>query len=211
LQWAHQVLTAYFGPGRLASTSLDDVPVDDSLRGLGSLGAICFSYFFVAATLLLVWAGWQLSFAHAAQQWPSVLGRVTFSHHEETHNSNIAELKYIYRVGNRDFEGNCISYWGAPTPRAIHNFVKLHPLGSSVLVFYDPANVTRSVLLPGTGFVTKVGFIAGGFLLCCSVGFWFWRSPVVKKTVGQLFGSPRNTKKGKGSIGGDDAMSRLLR
>lgn len=129
-----------------------------------------------------VWLGYQSS------HWPQVQGIVRTSTVEESFKTEKsgngskryrvyeATLTYDYRVDGRDFTGDRISFGHGPTrnKHPMQSYVDRLPVGSEVIVFYQPENPDRSVLIPGKFELRPWGFIVVGLVFFFG-GFWVAR------------------------------------
>lgn len=103
--------------------------------------------------------GWfQYRKALASRAWPAVAGRIlaakveseTTQGDEDTADSTTyyPAIQYEYEVGSATLRGSDIAFdrRGYPTARAAEKALLAFPVGSSVQVFYDPANPGKCVL-----------------------------------------------------------------
>jgi hypothetical protein len=167
-----------------------------NLGGLGPLGGcqrfvggiiaaiICFGvgggiYFFM---------GDSFKQAYASMSWPTVQGQVVSSELREHRDSDgdimyNADVRYAYRVDNQNYENTMITMMdGSTSVRAsVQNTVYKYKAGTTVTIYYDPANPAFALLEPG---------IKGGVLILGAVMLCF---PAVGllALVGPLFGFVR--------------------
>ena len=81
---------------------------------------------------------------------------------EATKVTNVASVAYDFSVGSQLFHGNRISLGFAPSDR-VDETLKRYPVGSTVPVFYDPANPEECVLERNPP--TSLGCIWGGVIV----------------------------------------------
>lgn len=74
--------------------------------------------------------------------------------------SRIAKVEYVYQVGRKEYRNNRVSLGdGVPTELgSADDFIKNHPPGTQVLIYYDPRIPARSTLYTS-------GSIGGNLLL----------------------------------------------
>lgn len=89
-----------------------------------------------------------------AVSFPTVQGEVLKCQVTEKQDEGIlynVDIEYAYEVENQRFTSNhirALKAWGkGPASR----FVAAHPPNSHILVYYDPADPTRALLIPGVG------------------------------------------------------------
>jgi hypothetical protein len=105
---------------------------------------------------LLLGCSWFVVQGLRSLAWPTVTGKVTHSLYEERQDKNqrttyIAEIRYEYRVNERDYSGDDLGYGRSPSDEAVKALVLSHPTGSNISVSYDPESIGRSVVIPGVG------------------------------------------------------------
>ncbi len=131
------------------------------------------------------WTGWK------SKSWPVVDGQVTEStvtftsrveRHEidsrtpnetvtRTHETFFPSVKYVYELEGRSLTGTQISLSDVGSSSdAAKAMVAKYPVGTKVKVFYNPANTSEAVLVPGiaTGSVVSV-FLGGIWCTCCLI------------------------------------------
>ena len=113
--------------------------------------------------------------AMGSKRWPTAKGRVvkcevnshTFS--EDGPDIPYAEIEYSYGVGDAVYVGSRISLAGLDhTGAAAEAYVKKHPAGTSIAVFYDPKNPADALLEPGVRAHVLVKIV--GALMLLSMG-----------------------------------------
>ncbi len=114
---------------------------------------------FVLAFAVLAWRAWQVK--QASPHWPSVPGQITGSRvfaRNETGDQRgtpthewLTEVRYEYTVNGLRHEGNTLRAFGLNHFTEEQAQAEMAPfgLGKTVPVYYDPANPSRSVLIPG--------------------------------------------------------------
>lgn len=159
----------------------------------GVLFAVAFVGFWSAITLafdvMLVYAAYRQL---AATRYPSTIGAVSHSevkeHSDGDGSTYRPEIKYLYRVGEREYTGDRYRYGQmASGDRHAHRVVNAHPVGRELAVYYNPADPADAVLLTGLEgsdlflavFLTPFNMIMlAGWWVC---GRWlrtrFWRPP----------------------------------
>jgi len=90
--------------------------------------------------------------ADASKRWPTSAGIVTASALEQLPANKRryrAAVRYSYRVGGRQYQGDRI-FWGGNEGRRRHmaSVVETYPAGGNVPVHYDPQNPAEAVIDP---------------------------------------------------------------
>jgi hypothetical protein len=76
---------------------------------------------------------------------------------ETTETIYVPRIVYRYTAGGTSFDGDNIGgTWSGPTPATAETYVTRFPLGTSVAVFFNPANPTESTLDPSTGYLRMI-------------------------------------------------------
>jgi hypothetical protein len=95
----------------------------------------------------------------ASRDWPKTQGIVVNSSVEEWFSarggySYTLVANYRYDVGGKRYAGNRVRLVNQRQPgdqqQGLQELAKVAPAGKSCVVYYDPANPTKSCLLPGT-------------------------------------------------------------
>ncbi len=141
--------------------------------------------------LILLLAGWQSAEGLASRSWPATDGRVTVARSSPRSQSQVAWFSYEFTVDGRVYTGSRVDTAQAS---ATQETVAAHPLGSTVRVYYDPAEPARAVLSPGLTathgwwFGAAAAAILGGWWLLQSAGSeWMGERPA----TGRLY-RPQN-------------------
>lgn len=112
----------------------------------------------VATVFFLTQQTW---FGFVSYYWPTASGTIShsavvgeYSRNEDGSETLMysAEIHYRYRVGNRDYQGERVSFGGVSSDSwgcAARSITREYPGGRSVSVRYDPRNPERAVLEPG--------------------------------------------------------------
>ena len=93
--------------------------------------------------------------AKKSAEWPPTNGAITASNLQVRYfrgtKGYYAAIRYRYRVADRDYEGDQISFnrVHAATADAWQKVIDEYPVGKDVKVFYDPKNPSTAVLEPG--------------------------------------------------------------
>ena len=126
--------------------------------------------------------------ALASKRWPTAEGRIlkcvrdSYSVSEDGPPSGLPDVEYSYSVDGVDHIGTRISFADLAYlgDGATAGFVKKHPRGGKVRVFYDPKNPANSLLEPGirVQVFTMLFFAAlifsAGVALGVLFGAWRW-------------------------------------
>ncbi len=107
-----------------------------------------------------------------AKRWPRAKGRIIKSKITELRSKSkiriarlCLELEYLYLVGEKIFEGHRYDTgWRCfASEDHIKNIIENYPVGKEVLVYYNPQNPQRSLLMPGLNWsvflMTGVGIV----------------------------------------------------
>jgi len=176
-------------------------PVGTAPRTTGSAGVnILFLSVFT-----LFWSGGTLSFdgfmGHGiykqlvAQEFPSVTGTITHSEVTSQRGSKggtsyNAVIAYTFTVGDRKLEGAKVRFGIASSSYAsAAALVAMHPVGSTVAVYYNPANHEESLLSPGVQGPDFMGLLFMTPFNMVMFGLWVWiggslRERLVKPVAG---------------------------
>lgn len=123
-------------------------------------------------TIALGYFGWfsleNVRLKWASSNWANVSGAIVSSEIAAgRHNARYVTVEYVYKVGGSNYRNDRISFGdGVPSKfGSADDFVKQHPPGTPVTVYYDPRNPARSSLFTsGT---------VGGYLLLALVCWGF--------------------------------------
>lgn len=127
----------------------------------------------------------------ASLHYPAVEGTVTHSEariinsrHGGWHCS--AVMKYRYKVGRWDYTGSTVKYSVFPDSRqTVEDFVRTHPVGSSIQVFYDPQSPPDSLLLPGINGADFLRVLLLTPFNMMMLGMWVGLGGGLKKRIGR--------------------------
>ena len=128
---------------------------------------VVFGIFFFVSLGLVLWGATNWIRFQPSLQWPSVPGVVLHSDYSSlggnlqqasffalSHGSHTsgAHVTYRYAVNGNSYVSSQIALWSSDlvggTGRP-YQFVQEHPVGTSVLVYYDPRDPQNAVLIPG--------------------------------------------------------------
>lgn len=98
--------------------------------------------------------------AVASESWPSVTGRVLSSAVRRSGRTRRARVRYAYEVRGKELIGTRIRCLEPVTLEWASTTAERYPVGAPVVVYYDPAQPTESVLEPGR---RSVAFVAMAF------------------------------------------------
>ena len=120
-----------------------------------AVGAICFSALLVDGILLGIILFTRRKVAQASS-WTSTMGTVNFSTVERRSSgdgySDYPVVQYSYQVMGQPYQGNKIMPGPSVGGSGAHKVVARYPMGSQVMVYYDPNHPSDSVLernMPG--------------------------------------------------------------
>ena len=126
--------------------------------GLGTWG------FGVAGVAALLGAAWTLYVGHVTTSWPQVEGEVVDGHIQRDVNTEgdahfEPQLRYRYVVGDVAYEGERIERFGVgySARSDASDVLAAHPVGSTLPVYYDPAEPESAVLEPGVQPLVPIG------------------------------------------------------
>ncbi len=128
----------------------------------------------------LAWTGGRDVYKQfVSQSYPVATGVVEHSEvatHTSSKNgtSYSASVTYSFAVNDKVQTGKKVRYVNPPSGAAAEQFVAEHPNKSSVAVYYNPADPSDSVLLPGVkGIDLMLGVFVAPFL-AITAGLWLW-------------------------------------
>jgi hypothetical protein len=113
------------------------------------------------------------NFGLASFYWPTAPGTIIRSEVVEETGTDTegdetvlyaAEIRYSYRIGDRLFEAERVSFGGTGSDSwgcAARSTTSTYPVGQSVAVRYDPSHPERATLEPGIG----IGLLLANLLL----------------------------------------------
>ena len=139
------------------------------------LGAIPFSVgLYILASGVRAWRG-----SHHSFRWPATGGVVRTSklREEDDGEGGIdyhADVIFEYEVGGLTLSSDQVTY--SPTPvgkKSALATLEKYPLGASVVVHYDPDNLSESVLETGTGKLGAHIFVFSAGIVSLGVGAAF--------------------------------------
>lgn len=138
-----------------------------------SVTAILPTIFSAVGVAMVLYAAYGLRTARLTADWPRAEGVVTRADllreqfgGSEGMTGEKADIRYTYTVLGAQYSGEVVAVgtknWYTNTGRAAR-FIETYPVGTHVLLAYDPRQPTRSVLEPG---VSKYawGHLAMGFV-----------------------------------------------
>ena len=137
---------------------------------------IVFRLFFCIFGLLFIWLALDARrMSKLALTWPSVEGEIRKACIETDHVSNSASprITYAYVVNELTYEANQFSYGCQPASLyRSRQVVASYPVGSKVLVYYNPANPQSAVIERGktSGLWLFAAFGAGCVAFSALVG-----------------------------------------
>ena len=124
--------------------------------------------------------------AHESRNWPYTDGTIVYSEAERRsgnkgRSSYSPRIKFQYSIEGQQYEGDIVAF-GMKSVSAgrgfAERFVKKYPKGKDVKVFYNPVEISKSVLEPG---LSKRSFILLAF------GISFMLIGICFATVAWLF------------------------
>lgn len=145
---------------------------------------IFFGVFFAVGFLIFGLGLYSLRMSYLARNWPTTSGTILLSEVKEDRDSKQttfeAIVKYQYHVNGEAHEGDRLAFgYSGSSLRSAHQEIADRFIGAkSVLVRYDPKNVSQSVLTYGLNRSTIVllvfgttwlGFVTGLTLLCSTI------------------------------------------
>jgi hypothetical protein len=130
----------------------------------------------IAALLVfgLVFGGFGLyryNLGRASASWPSVKGKITYSHasphKKKTGHEYMPTVRYTYVVKGKHYTGTRITSSDEyqKTLSGAQNVLRQYPAGGEVAVYYDSSDPARSLL--EVGLRKNVYVMLGGALACC--------------------------------------------
>ena len=125
-----------------------------------------------------VW-GWRLiADAYLTLSWPKVAGTVVHAKvasydsrsDGKTTRMYSADVRYTYTVNSTQYSSGRVSLGDSSTNSSSgkEEIVRRYPMGSQVIVYYDPSRPEDALLEPGAAFITHIPFAFG--LLCVFAG-----------------------------------------
>jgi hypothetical protein len=125
-----------------------------------------------------VWGWGLIADAHLTLSWPKVAGTVIHAKvtsydsrsDGKTTRMYSADVRYSYTVNGTQYSSGQVSLGDSSTSSSggMEEIVRRYPLGSQVIVYYDPAKPGNALLEPGAAFITHIPFAFG--LLCVFAG-----------------------------------------
>lgn len=137
------------------------IPIPTPLAILGFYLALFGSLFLLGSEAL------EVRQARRSQAWPVTEGTVLRSEvvveRVQADDDFHAEVTYRYRLNGREYQGDRIGFGFELSDRldSAEAIVARYPAGSSILVYYDPADPSQSVLEPGATAGNKLLVMAG--------------------------------------------------
>ncbi|NWF69370.1 MAG: DUF3592 domain-containing protein [Chloroflexi bacterium] len=148
---------------------MPDLSFMDNLGGM--ITGLAVVPFVIVALVLVVIALRSRAAAAASRGWPSVVGTVLASQIEMRRSGNTGRTPhpvviYSYAVDGKQYTGNRISFGGSLGGSMIaYRKIEQYPAGSSVSVYYNPANPADAVLEQTSASGTLLLWIAGIIIL----------------------------------------------
>jgi hypothetical protein len=125
-----------------------------------------------------------LRIGFASRNWPDVVGKIIESGKVSAGTDDGGEplfnarVIYRYAVGGCEYQGSMIrtlpSVFGT---EYVQQVPELYPVGSEVIVFYDPSDPQTSILEPGVSTGTQVGmliYVAVCVMLAAKIVVYLW-------------------------------------
>jgi len=151
---------------------------------MNALGSSVVSLVFIAIGAGIVFFARNIAAkARRSLSWPIAEGLVSHSavllRTEQTSNSNNAaiykaDIAYRFKVQGRDYSSSQITLMDYSSSMArAEDLVARYPDGSSVSVYYNPANPSESVLEPGATRGIQILGLIGGIFAAAGVAFLF--------------------------------------
>ena len=124
-----------------------------------------FLLLFSGLVLIIVIQQWLTS--SASTNWPTTKGKVVSSstqvcHHRLAPDDYETKISYQFSIGGKLYSSSIISFPGDQYMGCGHaqEIAAQYPIGTSVIVYYDPADPQDSVLHPGgSDFIGLAGFL----------------------------------------------------
>ena len=111
----------------------------------------CWCVIGVIGLLFFFYGQYQLGWARASAQWPTVSGHIVTSeittHIDEGETTYSDKIKYVYTVDGVEYQSSVVVI--GSHEYSAHNVVARYPLDAEVSVAYDPSKPSRAVLEPG--------------------------------------------------------------
>lgn len=156
-------------------------------RWMGGIG------WMIGGLVIMIWgagAAWE---GFRSRGWPTAEGTVTVARVTRESREPTVWFSYQFLVNGHSYESSRYDTSGGSGGQEI---VAANPVGTRVLVHYDPADPARSVLVAGLGIGHWLTFGAG--IVVVVVGWWQFRTASSEITgegtaTGKLYRSPRQT------------------
>jgi hypothetical protein len=148
--------------------------------------SLFFAVFILAGGIVAGFGVRNILNAHESRIWPHTDGTIVYSEVERSTGSKgdssySPGIKFQYSIQGQKYEGDIVAF-GMKSVSAgrgfAERFVKKYPKGKDVKVFYNPSEVSKSVLEPG---LSKRSFILFAF------GISFMLIGICFATVAWLF------------------------
>lgn len=137
--------------------------------------ALVILMFFCLSAYLIFFGLMEINAAWSSRNWPSADGEIITSEVSFDGEFYHADIFYEFVVGHSKFSGSKVSFGGdlRTDSEQIHqDIIDKYPKGSDVVVYYDPALPTNSVLEKGYSFwiffwlgIGLIFFLATGYML----------------------------------------------
>ncbi len=114
---------------------------------------------------------------YSSRRWPRTTGRVTRSfvlvgHDGDGGATYTPRIEYEYAIGGTSYHGTLLKHGaiGCSSRERAEKVLVPYPVGSEIVVLFDPRQPSTSVLLPGMA-LGNLAIAAGGlaFLLCAAL------------------------------------------
>ena len=148
--------------------------------------ALFFAIFILAGGIIAGFGVRNIVHAYESRNWPHTNGPVVYSEVErhsgrKRGSSYSPSIKYQYSIQEQQYEGDMIAF-GMKNVSAgqgfAERFVKKYPQGKDIQVFYNPLEISESVLEPGLSkrsfilFAFGMSFMLGG--ICFATVAWLF-------------------------------------
>ena len=106
---------------------------------------------------------------HRSRQWPTASGKVVVSDETVDAKGIPYRFQYSYTVDGKEYKSDCIKAYSTENDQ--RDFLRIHPVGATVLVYYQTSFPSRSVVIPGAS--TRLAkFTFAVVLFCAGLAAW---------------------------------------